>query len=335
MVSMKDVAKKAGVDVSTVSRVLSKKVPVSKETEQKVMVAVRELGYRANILASGLRSGSGEIIGLVVPMINNSVFSEFIHWIEIECTKRNYILIVANSHSDSSCETKFVDNIIRRYVDGIIISQVSEESEIISNLDKSNIPVVLFDRVTDVESIMTVTMDNELAGEVAANALFRSGCRKICCITGPLNIDVFKKRKKGFEKEIERLMNSGISIDYEYIECDLTLEDGELCTKKLFQKMEGMDGLWTQTDLIGAGALRFLLAKGKAIPDDIKLIGMDNTDISRSTFPSMTSISQPYKVMAEKAVEMIFNKKDNKAITDSHIVIPPEVVYRESLPLLE
>jgi len=160
MPSMKDVARLAGVSVSTASRVINQSVLVDKATKLKVEKAVKELNFKPNLLANGLRLKSGNLIGLVVPEFeHNQALVRFVSC-EQSAVQHGFNLILGNNHNNQDDEEKFIDSLIRRHVDGIVFSRVSDESRVLKIIDSTNIPIVAIDRVLDNEDIPRIVMDN-------------------------------------------------------------------------------------------------------------------------------------------------------------------------------
>ena len=206
MSSMKDVAKLAGVSISTVSRVVNKQnFPIDEITKQKVLDATRKLNYRPNLLAKGLRLKSGHIIGLVVPdFIPLHAFANIIKYVEKFALEHDFNLILGNNQDNPDIEERFIDSLIRRSVDGIIFSRVSDESRVLKILHQQNIPIVVIDRALEDESVPSVVLNNVRAGELAAEHFVELGHRQIGCITGPLNIGLCRERLKAFKQVVVR-----------------------------------------------------------------------------------------------------------------------------------
>ena len=200
MASMKDVARLASVSESTVSRVLNQSLPVEQDTRLRVQDAIRKLNYRPNLLAKGLRNRSGKLIGLVVPEIVHHTFASFIQFIEESVVARGCGLILGNHKNNPELEESFIDDLIRRNVDGIIFSRVSDESRVMRLINQTGIPVVVIDRAVEQEEVASVVLDNHgpvcSQGSISGSA----GHRKIACVTGPLKISLCRERLAGLDR---------------------------------------------------------------------------------------------------------------------------------------
>ena len=328
MSSMKDVAKIAGVSVSTVSRVINKSIPVNNETRLRVEKAIRKLHYKPNLLAKGLRMRSGGIIGLVVPEIIHQTFVNFIHYVEEQIVDHGFDLILGNTQEDPEKEERFIDSLIRRNVDGIIFSRVSDQSRVFNILEKTNIPVVVVDRFLEKEDIPSIVLNNYQAGILAGSHLISLNHKKIACITGPLNIALCRERLKGF-KTI--LSENGVLLPPDFIyEGDFKFESGIYAIKKFLNDDIKVTAIWAQNDMMAIGALKELNQNHIRVPEDISLIGMDNISSSEMVTPSLTTIIQPFQEMCQRAVQIILNHIHKKEITLNRIGLEPSLIIRES-----
>jgi LacI family transcriptional regulator len=327
MPSMRDVANLARVSVSTVSRVINDKMFVEEETKQRVLTAIEKLNYRPNLLAKGLRVKSGHLIGFAVPEISQP-FMNFIRYMEEYVDKHEFNLILGNTRNDPNLEEKFIDNLIRRNIDGIIFSSVSDESRVLNILKKSNIPIVAIDRELEDRDVPSVVLDNPMAGALAAEHLLRLGHKKIVRITGPLNIKLCREQLRGFHTTLE---DNDISINQSYIcEGNCDFESGYRAMDRCIRSDLEITAVWAQNDLMASGAIQALRAHEIDVPGDVSIIGMDNLNISEIITPSLTTIPQPFKEICEKAVELIVMQKKGIEITKKRIIIPPRIIVRES-----
>jgi DNA-binding LacI/PurR family transcriptional regulator len=328
MASMKDVARLADVSESTVSRVINKSIPVDEATRRVVEEAIRKLNYKPNLLAKGLRIKSSQIIGLVVPEIVHHTFASFIQFIEESTFARGYGLIVGNHKDDPEIEEIFIDSLVRRHVDGIIFSRVSDESRVMKIITRSQVPVVVIDRAAEKEELASVVLDNRKAGQFAGEHLVGLGHRRIGCISGPLKIALCRERIAGLREVLDR---HGLLLQQDAIfEGDFKFESGIQGARQILLKHPEITAIWAQNDLMAVGALKFLVTAGKTVPRDISLMGMDDIGLARMISPALTTVSQPFEEICEKAVELLLSLKQDDGRSARKIVIDPGVVVRES-----
>lgn len=333
MASIKDVAKLAGVSPTTVSRVINDSESVGERTKDKVLVAIKKLDYKPNLLAKGLRIKSGNIIGLVVPEIIIHAFIYFINYTLEIVSQKGFNLILGCTHDDADIEEKFIDDLIRRNVNGIIFSRVSDESRVLRIINRTNVPIVVIDRALENEEIPHVIVDNYKAGVIAAKHFIELKHKDIACVTGPLKIGLCRERLNGFS---ETLKENGIELKKELIyEGDFKFESGEEAVKYFSSNKKNVTAIWAQNDLMALGVQKELMTNNIKIPEDISLMGMDNIGVVQMVKPSLTTISQPFKEMCEKAIELIILQNDDKEIREKMIKLEPSLIIGESTGYLK
>jgi LacI family transcriptional regulator len=327
MASMKDVAKLANVSESTVSRVINRNIPVNDATRSRVENAVRRLNYRPNLLAKGLRLKSGHLIGLVVPEIVHHTFASFIHHIEESTVARGYNLIVGNHRDDPNLEERFIDMLVRRNVDGIIFSRVSDESRVMRIIHQTRVPVVVIDRAAEKEELASVVLDNYKAGVIAGEHLAGLGHRAIGCITGPMKISLCRERLAGFRDALARY--GAVAPDGALFEGDFSFESGFAGAREMFGGHRDVSALWAQNDLMAIGVLKYLSGIGTAVPGDVSLLGMDDIALARMITPSLSTVIQPFEEICGKAVDLVLAMRDGERGI-GRIVIEPGLAVRDS-----
>ena len=328
MASMKDVAKLANVSESTVSRVINRNIPVDDATRSRVEDAIRSLNYKPNLLAKGLRIKSGHLIGLVVPEIVHHTFASFIQHIEESTVARGYNLIVGNHKDDPDLEESFIDMLVRRNVDGIIFSRVSDESRVMRIIHQTRVPVVVIDRAAEREELASVVLDNYRAGSIAGEHLAGLGHRTVGCITGPMKIALCRERLSGFRDALGR--QGAVLPDTAVFEGDFKFESGFEGAREILGRHPDTSALWAQNDLMAIGALKYLSGIGKVVPADVSLLGMDDIALARMITPSLTTVIQPFEEICEKAVELVLAKRDGGDGGTGRIVIEPGLAVRDS-----
>ena len=328
MASIKDISRLAGVSVSTVSRVLSDHRLVGEATRAKVKVAIAATNYRPNLLARGLRSRSGNVIGLVVPEILQETFATFIHFTERSCVEHGFGLMVGSTGGNPDAEGAFIEDLLRRHVDGIIFSRVSDRSRVINVVEQSNIPVVIFDRSLKRENIPSVVLDNPMAGAMAAEHLVRLGHRAIGVVTGPLDIALCRERQRGF---VGALRKHGLRLPgSRVVEGDFGFEGGRAAARSFLEGGLPVTALWCHNDLMAFGAMRTFARHGVRIPEDLSVVGMDNTTICELSDPTLTSVTQPFEDMCRRAVELIAGMRAGKRLCEQRVALAPGIIARES-----
>jgi len=325
---MKDVAKLAGVSVSTVSRVINNTLPVEDDTRFRVEEAIRKIDFRPNLLAKGLRSKSGNLIGLIVPEIVHESFAFFVNFAEASAERHGFNLIIGNTNNDPDKEELFVRNFIRRHVDGVIFSRVSDQSRIFRIIEESQVPFVIIDRSMQREDVPTVVMDNYGAGVMAAEHLIGLGHRNVACITGPMNIAIVRERYSGFR---DRILSKGATLrESNVLEGDFKFDGGKRAGVTLLERRGEFSAIWAQNDLMAIGAMQEFIRGGVRVPEEMSILGLDNVTASWMVSPALTTIAQPFSAMCESAVEMILRLRAKETITEWRVAHAPQMVIRET-----
>jgi DNA-binding LacI/PurR family transcriptional regulator len=277
-------------------------------------------------LAQGLRSKVGLVLGLVLPETPHETFASFVLHTERACAALGYNLIVGNTNGQPEAEAVFIDSLLRRSVEGIIFSRVTDRSNVLEVLRRWKTPAVMIDRALEREEIPTVVLDNFKAGEMAADHLISLGHKRFGVISGPQNIAISRERLNGFSSTIEK---RGLALMFRDVyEGDFGYDSGVRAGESFVGK--GITAIWGQNDLMAIGAMNAIKQAGLDIPRDVSVMGMDNADFSRMTLPSLTTLSQPFQEMCRTAVEMIITMKTGGTLPSHRIVLQPSLVSRDS-----
>ncbi len=330
MPSLKDVARLAGVSTSTVSRAINGNIPVSEETLRRVEKAVRDINYKPNLVARGLRIKSTKLLGLVVPEIQHETFISFIRFTEEAAEAKGYNLIIGSTNSDPDREERFIENLIRRNIDGIIFSRVSDKSHVLKILDETKIPVVIIDRTLEREDIPSVVMDNYSSGRIAAEHLLSLGHERFACITGPLDIAINRDRLAGFTETVHK---AGAVLEDKCIyEGNFKFESGKKGIAYFLDTGAQFTALWAQNDYMAMGVLNYLSKHSIPVPEAVSVVGLDNIQQSWMMQPALTTIAQPFRDMCSHAVDIIIDHATNKEdkMGRIQIMLQPELIVRET-----
>lgn len=328
MLSIKDVAHYVGYSTSTVSRVINNRDAVDPETKQKVIQAIEELEYKPNLVAQGLRTKRGNLIGLVVPNAGTPAFGAIIQSTLETTFMKEFNFITVNSHENPEEEEELISNLLRRNINGIVFSRVSDESKILPKIVKKNIPVVVLDRAFENEKVSNVVLNNYEAGYIAGKYLVDLGHREIACITGPMKITLCRERLQGF---IHALQEKDIELCDECIfEGKFDFASGIEAVDKLETKRCFYTAVWALNDMMAFGVLKQLGRHGKRIPHEISVLGLDDLQFCSMVSPSLSSIHNPLDILVNKALHLLLRQIDEKCILNDTIVVEPSLTIRES-----
>ena len=310
MPTIKDVAERAGVSVTTVSRVLNNRGYISEATRKKVYKAMEELDYQPNEVARSLFRKKSNIIGLIVPTVAHPFFGELTSHLETYAYSRGYKVLICNSQLDASKEQEYIGMLRRNQVDGIIMASHTLDVE---EYKKLNLPVVAFDRFIS-SGIPYVTSDNYQGGKLAVELLLSRGCKKIAHMCGSLNLDMLANQRHRAFMDVAEEKN----IPYFTVETGINVFEvskyEELLTDLLTQHPD-IDGLFLNSDIMAIAAMKVCSKLGKRVPHDMKIIGYDDVSVASLVSPQITTIRQPIAQMSELSVRLIEDLVDEKSVS--------------------
>lgn len=337
MTGIKDVAKRAGVSIATVSNVINQKKPVSQELKSRVFEAIKALNYEVNPVGRGLKSNRTNQIGVIVPSFNQVYFPAILKGIHEAGMKYGYKVLVFETDGDIEKEREHVRFLQHAWIDGIILASYANQENIsereyirsLGNIEnqRKRIPVVTLENVLD-PSLDAVIVDNQLAAEKAVSHLLSVGHREIAHISGPRRFQISQHRLFGY---LETLRKAGIATESTYIaEGDFSPMSGYLAMNELLERGIPMTALFAASDQMAIGAMRALMDAGKRIPEDVAIIGIDNNFPSTLISPSLSSVSVPKYEMGFQAMDLLVSKIDNPERTTTVITLETELVVRKS-----
>lgn len=323
MATIRDVAKKAGVSVATVSRVLNQNGYVNAETEKKVMEAIQDLNYKPNAVARSLFKKKSKTVGLIVPDITNPFFPEIARAVEDITNSNQYTLIQCNSDEQAGKEKEYLEVLKQKYVDGVILISNTIKSEQIRELD---IPVVFIDRPNQ-ENIPTVVSNNYEGAKRAVHYLQKTGCRVIAHIKGPDYIIPSQERLRGYLEVVknESWFHDGLVAGGHY-----QLETAVEAAKSILLEFPEIDGIFAGNDIMAIGVLKAVQQLGKKVPEDVSIVGFDGIAISKMTFPELTTIAQPIYQMGALAAEKLIQLIEGEQIESFYEELEVELVKRQT-----
>lgn len=329
MATLKDVAKLANVDVSTVSRALNNNSYVHPDTKERIFDAVKELSYHPNVIAKGLRNGKTHTIAFIAPHISDSVYSEMLPAISDEARKLNYQCVLCTTVDDSNTEKEILSRLRDGLVDGIIISSTGRNNRLLTDIRASGVSVLQVIRKQD-EKISSIVADYYKNSYDAVKYLYSKGCRHLGLIIGNLALHTYMERYNGFLKALKEVGIEGTAVMDD--ERPFSFSYGQKCTKKLLEDHPEIDGVIASLDIQGLGAQRVLKILGKKVPEDVKLISLTGISLGSYLETTMTSMELPAMEIGREAVSTLIRDIEMKEETRSvkHIVYQSTLVERES-----
>jgi len=304
-VNIKDIAKKAGVSSATVSRVINQPHLVKRDTRIKVQKVIDSEHYSASSIAKQLRMNQSFTIGFIPTSVNMNFYSNIGLGIEDTARKNDYSVIFCNSHDIPEKEKQYLNVLLEKRVDGIILSPTGQNRDIIGRIKANGIPVCFIDRIIEGVKCDYVVVDNEEATRRTVKDLFSRGYSRIGFIAPPPHIMTGQERIKGYKKAYEE---SGYNYDANLISIsDLSVAGGKKTTHDLIEK-QNLDVVFVANELTAAGALEAVLERGLRIPEDIGFVMWDDPEWTRIARPQISVIAQPLRTIGETAAELLFKR---------------------------
>ncbi|KIL52873.1 LacI family DNA-binding transcriptional regulator [Jeotgalibacillus campisalis] len=330
MTTIKDVAKKAGVAVSTASLAINHSSRVSKETAKKVLDAAAELHYQKNGWARDLKMKKTQIIGVVLHDLSGSFYAPIIKGIEETLHSYGYGLIACSTAGENlGTAERFLRE---RRVDGVIVFSADIKNETLFDVCRAHFPLVVLDREISHANLYSVTVDNLQGGVLAAEHLINHGHTSIGYISGPSNNWDSQLRSKGFT---ECLSQNGLSVPSKWhIKGDYSQRGGYQAARLLLQQEQLPSGLFVSNDQMAIGVLEAFAEAGVSVPDQVSLIGFDDIELARYIRPSLTTVKQPKYEMGATAAHQIIQHLQGSP-SKEHTMLTTEVIQRQSTAKLD
>lgn len=327
-VTLKDVAKVANVSFTTVSRALSGNPEISNDTRDRILKICEEMGYTTNYIARSMIKKKTELIGLIVPSIDNPFMSELAYYIEVTARRSGYNLILCNSHPDLTQEQKVMQLMVGHQVDGVLI--IPQKPESYENLKRYTalIPSVFLSENLKDQNGSYISVDNQRGTQLGTEYLYKLGHRNILyygCRTGSTTHQL---RADGYREACQML---GIAPKIVYFDsASSSIELGyEMAHKALEQKRE-ITAVFASTDSNAIGLMQAAREMNIRIPEDLSLLGFDNIRLASLPQIDLTTVAQPKEEMAVRAVKMLIRKIEKQSSAPAFEIIEPALVERSS-----
>ncbi len=331
-ITLKYIAEKLGITITTVSKALKDYPDISKDTKKKVNSLAKKLNYQPDSQAVALRGKGSKTIGLIIPEIVHFFFSNVIKGIMDYTESNGYRLLITLSSNSWELEKKQVNLLFGTKVDGILMSLANEtkSTKHLEVLSEYEIPLVMFDKVSDKIQCNKVTIDDANGGHVATTHLLRRGCKRIAHIRGPKSPLNSKGRFKGYKKALDEY---GINFDPTLVkECsDVTYEEGYRFGKELMQMPNKPDGIFAVTDQVGVGALNAIKDEGMEVPNEVKIVGFSDSQIAQVSQPPLTTIHQSGYEMGETATKLLINDIELRKKNPDHLFGSKQIILETHL----
>lgn len=329
MANIQDVAKRAGVSIATVSRVLNGTVTVNPQAAERVRAAAQALQYRPNHAARALRASRAMIIGLLISDIQNPFFTALIRSVEDVAQREGYSVILCNSDENPRKERQYVEVLCAEQVAGAIVVPTNERSRAMQLFRERHIPVVAVDRRIADRHVDVVLVDNSAGARAGVAHLIANGYRRIGLITGPPNTTTGRERREGYRQALDA---AGLAHDPDLERHGAFKEQsGRVLTTQLLDLTPPIDALFSANNLLTLGALEALHARALRVPDDIAVVGFDEMPWAALSTVSLTTITQPVYDLGSTAAMRLFQRLYQRDVfTRQEIILAPTLRIRGS-----
>jgi len=329
-ISLKDIAQKIGVSISTVSRALNNHPDISPEVTQKIKALAAEMNYTPNPLAMGLLKQATRMIGVIVPDLVTHFYSSIISGIEQVAEEKGYYILIASSNETLQKEIKAVENFLKIRVEGLIVclSQETKTFEHFDRLINNNIPLVFFDRVCRTDEVSSVVVDNVDAAKKITRHFYKNGFRHIAYITGPDHLYISQERTQGY---LSGLKSCGQEFKPELLEkCNMSAKEAMKATGRLLGLPQPPDAIFGINDTVAFAAMKEIKRRGLRIPEDIALVGFTDEFHSTVVDPALTSITHPTFEIGQEAAKLFFGSIENPDFKPEQKILSTKLVIRKS-----
>lgn len=325
-----DVARRAKVNISTVSRTIHQTGKIGPETQARVRKAMRDLGYKPNRVARRLRAKdtSTHLIGLIIPNIQNPFFADLARGVEDIAYQNDYAVLLCNYDEDEGKEKFYLEVMQAESVDGIILPPIHEIDPAVLQVVRSGIPVVCVDRSLSSDAIDKVEVDNHMGAFNAVSHIIEHGHKRIGLIGGPADSSTGRERLRGYKAS---LAAAGIPVRQELVRHgDFKQESGQILARELLSLPDPPTALFVCNGLMTIGALEAIAGLGLRIPRQIAIVGYDELPLAAVFNPPLTMVRQPAYEVGRSAAELLLKRIEDEKRPPTSLKLLPELIIRKS-----
>ncbi|MEX1336285.1 MAG: LacI family DNA-binding transcriptional regulator, partial [Candidatus Limnocylindrales bacterium] len=306
MTTIRDVAERAGVSITTVSHVVNGTRKVEPATAARVETAIDELGYRPNALARSMRRGTTHTVGVVVPDIANPFFGDLARSLEDHMFEAGYSAIICNSDGDVEKEARYLEVLLSKQVDGLLLVAASQPSQGLLEIVEHGTPTIVVDRELDDLAVSQVMVANHAGGYLAGQHLLQMGHRDIGVIAGPGSLGTSARRLDGFRAA---LAEAGVALPPERVaRGDFRAASGRAAMVEWLRAAPPPTAVFAENDLMAIGALSAAHALSIDVPAELSVVGFDGIAFGADVMPPLTTVSQSSDDMAAAAIELLLER---------------------------
>ncbi|WP_182201110.1 catabolite control protein A [Paraliobacillus salinarum] len=327
-VTIYDVAREANVSMATVSRVVNGNPNVKPATRKKVLNTIEQLGYRPNAVARGLASKKTTTVGVIIPDISSIFFSELARGIDDIANMYKYNIILSNSDQNVDKEVQLINTMLEKQVDGIVFMGGRITEEHIQQFKTSPVPIALAATVDPSNTVPSVNIDYEQASYEATKYLIDNGNSRPAYVCAAEETATNELKFKGYERALKEA-NQELDPSY-VIKGDITYDAGKDAAEKLIELPNRPSSIHVGSDEMALGVIHGIQDKGLRVPEDIEVLGFDNTRLATMVRPTLSTIVQPMYDIGAVAMRLLTKYMNKEEVVDANVILPHQIIERNS-----
>lgn len=329
MANIHEVAKRAGVSIATVSRVLSRPEAVAANTRRKVMQAVSQLGYAPNSAGKHLRTQKSGKLLVLVPDISNPFYSRILQSIEETAQRAGYAVLLGDTQQDVKREERYTQMLRRREAEGLIVvgHGLPDAAIAVSEELTTAAPIVAGCEVNRRVNIPSVHIDNHAAARDAMEHLYELGHRRIGIVTGPMMSGLSRDRLQGVTACAKARKGER---DLIVVNGDFTIDSGRAAAERLLDRSDPPTAIFCFNDQMAIAAMSVVRSFGCQVPKDVSVVGFDDISFARYTVPPLTTVAQPVREIGQEAVRLLLGIINHESMAPVSVILRHSLIVRES-----
>ncbi len=326
--TLKDIAKEAGVSYATVSRALSGHPEVNKITRKKIIKIAEKMGYQPNAIAQGLVKNETKTIGLIIPDITNPFFPAIARGVEEAAIEKGYSTFLCNTNWNKNIEKKYLNVLIQKQVDGLILTPSSESTTHLKFIEELSPPKVFINKIIN-NSDTSIIIDNIKGAYQAVEHLINKGHKKIAYIGGEKYSTANKERLRGYKKAMQQ---NDLPVNNDYVKMKgFNRDSGYFIMKEmLLGESFEITAVFSANDMLALGVIQAIRESNLKIPEDIAIVGFDDIEFASLPEIQLTTVSQPKYQMGQIAFDVLYEKLKGQKANERRIILEPSLVIRET-----
>jgi LacI family transcriptional regulator len=330
-VTLKDVARLAGVHPATASRALNPETRplVNEATSHRVLAAAAELGYRPNAVARSLRTKRSHTVGVLIPDLNNPLFPPIVRGLEDRLDADGYVALIGNTDSDSTRERRIIEQMRARNVDGFVLATAHLRNPLLGETAEVGLPVVFMNRIAEDYSFPSVTVDNERGVRMAIGHLIALGHERIGYIAGPQDVSTGLARYRGFRAAMD-FAGKDVEPDLVAFATAFSIEEGHRCTRQILASGLRCTALAAGNDMLAVGCYEALDEAGLNCPGQISVVGFNNMPFINMLRPPLTTVAFPHYEVGTQAAQLLIEQMNGDEGPVKVLFLAPELITRGS-----